>query len=627
MAKVICPSCGGENNVTKKNGQECVYCGTHLSAPQKASPKAKDTSEELPISQQIIMIDSSLSSKEAIEKDLKAWLVNADNIPTDIFDHLSIEEVKWYYLPMIRFSGDVETSWSCNQIIEKKREIAEKPVRDRNGNIVRWEKEFEYYNEYIPKSGNGRGYIDMLVPCGKTQGLPDELKSCYTAIDYGRLKKGRTEDYSSKIRTIPSNAEVNNQFLDFHDDKILTPVAEQTRYIAQKCSFGSFDPAERCDEHLTFDQKLKYPTGCLYFVPFVYVAYSYKGDSFEWCFMQAPNVRLEASIIPEMNDGENPMLEMQEEFERQRKQISKRDLISFVITFFIPPLFGALFYFLYTHSRTEIAKRRLNEQKGLVSLLFKLKRQENLRKHGYDAELKHDNEYYNAHTDENEAADEDYVDGRLPSSVKGIQAYFAQTERHRKKALKRIRGYWFWFIGIIIIIASAIVGYNIYQNHVQKKAWEEEQAILENEMAHIRQEWQNRFQKEFVGKELFGTDVNSHPTRRIQIKFIDGSTLQYSIAEEDWLNLDYRNPSSRYKTISTKTVPYTIEVSRHRNSNYGYGEEFDISVKLEFDNYIANDLLGESLYHRNDDFANEFKIIDKSKGDDILNFGYTVSRK
>lgn len=629
MATIICPSCGGENNVTKKSGQECAYCGTHLSAPQKTTPKAKakEISEELPLSQQIILIDSSLSSKEEVEKALRAWLVNVDNIPLDIFDHLTIEEVKWYYLPMLRFSGNIETEWSCNQIIEKKREIAEKPVRDRNGNIIRWEKEFEYYNEYIPKSGRGRGPLDMLVPCGITTGLPDELNSCYVSIDYSRLKHDRLEDYSNKTKPVPSNAAVCTQFLDFGDDKVLSPVAETGRYIAQACSFGSLLSTERCDEHLSFSQNFHYPTGCLYFVPFVYVVYSYRGDSFEWCFMQDPKVRLEASIIPEMDEGENPMLTMQEEFRKEQKEISKRDLISVVVSFFIPPMFGALFYFLYTHSRTEIAKRRLNEQQGLVSLLFKLKRQENLRKHGYDAELKHDNEYYNFHIDENKAADEDYIRGGLPTTVEGIQSYFAQTELLRKKALKRIRGYWFWFIGIILIIASSIIGYSMYGNYVQEKAWEEEQAILEEEMASIRQEWQNKFQEEFVGKEMLGTDITSHPTRQIQIKFIDDSTLQYSIAEEDWLNMDFSNPSSRYKTISTKTVPYTIEVSRHRNDNYGYGDEFDVSVKLEFDNYVANDLLGESLYHRNDDFANEFNLKDKYKKDSVLDFGFTVKRK
>lgn len=30
MAKIICPNCGGENNVTKTSGQECQYCGSSL---------------------------------------------------------------------------------------------------------------------------------------------------------------------------------------------------------------------------------------------------------------------------------------------------------------------------------------------------------------------------------------------------------------------------------------------------------------------------------------------------------------------------------------------------------------------------------------------------------------------
>lgn len=43
MATVICPNCGGENNVTKRGGQECAYCGTmlHLSAPKKTKKQDK----------------------------------------------------------------------------------------------------------------------------------------------------------------------------------------------------------------------------------------------------------------------------------------------------------------------------------------------------------------------------------------------------------------------------------------------------------------------------------------------------------------------------------------------------------------------------------------------------------
>ena len=599
MATVICPSCGGENNVTKKRGQECAYCGTHLSAPQSSQlkHKEKNSSKGLPVSEEIMFIDRRYSSESGIEEELKKWLVNADNIPLDIFDHLTIEEGKWYYLPMLRFSGNIETEWSCNQIIEKKREVAEKPVRDRNGNIVRWEKEFEYYNEYIPKSGRGRGSLDMLVPCGITTGLPDELKSCYVSIDYRRLKHGRLEDYSNKTSPVPSNAAVCTQFLDFNDDKVLSPVAETERYIAQTCSYGSLLSSERCDEHLTFNQNLHYPTGCLYFVPFVYVVYSYKGDSFEWCFMQDPKVRLESSIHPEMEEGENPMLTMQEEFKKERKQISKRDLISLVVSFFIPPMFGAFFYFLYTHSRTEIAKRRLNEQQGLVSLLFKLKRQENLRKHGYDADLEHNNEIYNTHTDENEAADEDYIDGQLPSTVEGIQSYFAQTERFRKKALKRIRGYWFWFIGIILIIAGAIIGYHMYGNYVQEKALEEIRTLQEEQREQERQrqleiereqkaeeerinrekeakikdkeqEIRRAFETEYVGNNFqsTGSYFNGDQYEFWRVTFLDSQTIRF---EKQIADAYYNLKAWDWVEVSTSSYDLEFDIKENKWANGG----------------------------------------------------------
>ena len=122
MANVICPNCGAENKITKHNEQECEYCGTLLNLPkkttqkkitQKNTDKVKTTSSNEAM---IIDISPEHQSKEYLESALKKILIEQDNVPFDIFEHLNIVSTQWVYLPMRRYTGNVTSNWSYLEV-------------------------------------------------------------------------------------------------------------------------------------------------------------------------------------------------------------------------------------------------------------------------------------------------------------------------------------------------------------------------------------------------------------------------------------------------------------------------------------------------------------------------------
>ena len=620
MATVICPNCGGENNVTKRGGQECEYCGTMLQYPQakKKTEKKKTNSNDdiFPHGEFIIELSDEYSTEEKVSDALRTFLLNSDNVPLDIFDHLTVKQVNWFYLPMIRYSGRVETEWSCNQVIEKEREIGERPIRDRNGNIIRYETEYETYYDYIPKSGRGNGSFDVLIPCGKGVKLSQGIEECYGRISFSRISSRSKKEWPCK-EVVPVNAKVNTDFVDLNDNKseIIGEVARVVKDVAAGCSFGNF--GRITDEDMTYRHNLNLNTGLLYFVPFVQVIYSYKGDTHEWVFMQSPSIRTAEPTIPEMDENENPLIELQNQFEKQRKRISKKELWSYVISFFIPPLLGFFFFDMFTDNICKKAKRRLNTQFDLATLLFSLKRSKGLPKHGKKAEISKEGieDLFDEEAGYYDGVEDAllYDGGEKPTTIEGIEAYFAETEIIYRKAIKRINGYWWRFLAIILLLGGAISGYLYYDNWQKEKMWEEEYQLQEEqrqqeeakqleietakraEVEQIQREAQQRLQQkqseirhafynQFVGKTLQSSGwANSYSGDNTiyefwRITFIDKNDLRFEIQKAE---AGYQLKDDNWQTMAT--APYSLEFDLEENKYSS--DEFIGKCKLISDGY------------------------------------------
>lgn len=592
MATVICPNCGGENNVTKRGSQECAYCGTMLQYPQAKRKQTKKSEESnndaFPQAEYIIEIATRYSSDNQVMDELRKFLLNSDNVPLDVFDNLEIREIKWLYLPMIRYSGHVETEWSCNQVIEKKREVGQRPVRDRNGKIKYYETEYETYYDYIPKSGKGYGNFDTLIPCGKGKHLSKGLELCYGRIDFSKISSGNQTEWPCK-QFMPDGAIVDTDYIDLNDNKsgIIGAVERVVKSVATDCSYGNFDRTS--DPHLSYRWDFNRNTGIVYYIPFVQVLYSYRGTNHEWVFMQSPSIRTAEPTIPEMDESANPLIEMQNKFENQRKRISRKELWSYVISFFLPPWLGLVFFMMFTDKICKQAKRRLNTQLDLATLLFRLKRTKGLSKQGKKAEISNEGieDLY-----DDEAGDYDgeedtllYDGGVKPSTIEGIEAYFAETEVIYRKAIKRINGYWWRFIAIVLLLGGSIGGYFYYDNWQKEKMWEEEYAIREAENKKLAEEVTKKFKAEMIGTTYEGAYLGSF----MQIKILENSRLQYKLGEEtsEW-DENYRH---KIRWGNPKTISYKLDIGLGKDDYWNETKEFCF---LEFDGYKTSNLVNEN---------------------------------
>lgn len=598
MATVICPNCGGENDVTKREGQECAYCGTllHLPTPKEPTKKRGNNNiKQLSEAKYIIPIASQYSTREDIKRALCAYLVMQDDVPTDIADHLEIKSIEWLYLPMWRYNGTISTEWSCDEIVYRKRKVGEEPKYDSKGNFLRMETVYETYEDYLPKSGHGHTSFDILAPAIKK--IKEKLP--YRNIDFNivsgvkQMKEGAT--------LIPACASIRKATNEADSEAVLIDVAIELKHKAEKCSYGGFIPRsshvsqflkdgrECTHEHLSFTYQFNEngTVGELYYVPLVYVIYSYKGETYEWGFMlTTDNIGSYDTPISTDDSIDEDIDNQKEEHSRLSVKWNVFLFLSGVFTFLV----GMLIFLVRNISLYERIGKRYRYQESLVSLLGIYKRRENLIKHGAD---KKTIAVINAQIQEEYDDEEDEgEDDRTPKSIAEIHEYFAETEILRQKLLKRMKRFWVWYISLIIIVGGSILGYNYYSNkiaeeqinHESQRQEEEHNALKVRVEGEIREQFLSRFQN----KTYEGAEENSILDGQIiKIKVLDNNRLEYQLGSKSYNGLD-----SSISWSSPKIIPYTldIDITNHTEDRYC------VSAIFRFGEYESSDLLNGDVY-------------------------------
>lgn len=634
MATVICPNCGGENNITNRDGQECAYCGTmlYLPTPKKDNPQnkgdqsAKDN-KKLSNTKFIVPIATNYSTEKKVENALNAYLVMQNDVPGDIFDHFEIKTLKWIYLPMWRYNGYISTEWSCDAVVYRKRKIGDEPKYDSKGNLLRIEAIYETYEDYLPKSGHGNTTFDMLIPA--IEKIKEKLP--YRTTNFNKINGDNVKPMKEGMSLVPACASIREASSEIDSKAVLTDLAIGIKGRAEECSYGNLIPRstsyylpsflreghECVNEHLNFKYRLNEnnTVGELYYIPFVYVVYSYKGDTYEWGFMLNPDHAGVYGTPASVDSTNDENIEVQKKNADQMR--AKWD--SFLMASgLLSVLIGLLIFLARNFTLYERIGKRYSRQESMTTLLGIYKRRENLIKHGADKETiaEINSQIQRKYGGGNNDCEED--DDKKPKNIAEVQQYFEETEDLKQELLKRMRRFWVWYISLIVIVGGSIWGYVQFDKWRALKIWEEESAIIDAETKRIEQKWHDKFQQEFVGKEMSGETLELYK-KQMHIKFIDASYLKYSIAKEDHSYYDIDDPS-RFKTILSKTVPYAIKVTRHSSDNFynnGNQEEYYTSVRIEFDGYVSNDLLGE-IAHSNDNFADEFVVAEPSKIDNLL---------
>ncbi len=606
MATVICPNCGGENDVTKRGGQECAYCGTMLHLPNKPSNPTRKSGikKELSDAQFIIPIATKYAHRDEVVKALEAYLVKCDDVPEDInFDNIEVKTIKWLYLPMWRFNGDLSTEWSCDQVIYKKRKVGERPIFDSRGNFERTEVEYETYEDYLPKSGHSHSAFDILVPAIKQ--IKEKLP--YYSLDFNEVDESCSLSLKEGTTLSPRSASMRKFTLKADSEPVLTEVASNLRSKAEKCSFGGLFPrssrmpnsiieGRQCiNEHCNFTYKLSEDetVGQLYYIPFVYVEYTYMGASYNWGFEISPK-RVGCYDYPkEIN---NKIVNAEECQEEELKKFRTKWNIFLFLSGVFSVMVGMLVFLVRNYSLYERVEKRLKNQLYMGSLRSKYKRRDSLIKRGIDSNTIAD---INTEMGEEYGYDDyDSDDDKTPKSIIEIDTFFAETEVLKCKLLKRMKLFWVWYISLIVITAIGILGFNYWDKIQEEKMWAEEQAEEEARQQRIQDEVTTIFNTNMIGNSYEGYDLSSFHSHHIKIKILDNKKLQYQIGL-DGDEMDFS--TYKYKTNwgKPKVVSYLLDV-RSKNECY-----------LEFDGYKTSNLLTE---YGDGEFIKEFTVpVEKDK--------------
>lgn len=631
MATVICPNCGGENNITNKDSQECVYCGTmlHLPTPKESKTKRDVTnkkSKELSEAKFIVPIMLQYSSKEGVAKALKTYLTVQDSVPADIFDYLEIKTVKWIYLPMWRYNGNITTEWSCDKVVYRKRKVEERPVHDSKGNFVKMESIYETYEDYLPKSGHGHTVFDILVPAIKN--IKEELP--YHSIDFNTINGCNVKQMKDGMSLIPACASIREVTNDVDSDSVLTDVAGEINDRATECSYDNLIPRstsylphslkegrECVNEHLSFKYQFNEngTVGELYYIPFVYVVYSYKGDTYEWGFM-LNHVDIDIYDTPiDFDESTDESISNQKE---KTNQICVEWnwflFLSGVLSFLV----GMIIFLVRNISLYERIGKRYRYQESMFSLLGIYKRRENLVKHGADkktiAEINAQiQEEYGDEGDEDE-------DEKTPKSIAEIQQYFAKTEVLKQKLLKRMRRFWLWYISLIIIVGGSILGYVLYDNWQSEKRQKEEIAAIEIEKRRLCDIITQKFNAEFIGNKYEGSTLSSFHKGWMKIKFLTKSKLQYQIGIGSGEYNFSNGFEEKIKWQQPKMVEYKLTVE---SVSQKYGNEATATCSIVFDGYTSKNIIQE---YGNNEFLNEIIILPRD-GATLTNEDYHLKKK
>lgn len=604
MATVICPNCGGENNVTNRDGQECAYCGTmlYLPTPKKDKPQnngreSDNDNKNLSDAKFIVPIASEFSTEKEVRNALNAYLVKQDDVPDDIFDHLEIQTVKWIYLPMWRYNGSITTEWSCDEVVYRKRKVGEEPKYDSKGNLHRIEAVYETYEDYLPKSGHGQTSFDILVPAFKT--IKEKLP--YRSIDFNTINGSNAKKMKEGGTLVPASASIRKVTVEIDSETVLANMMREVNRKAEKCSYGDFIPRSsglphsvimgRECVHEEFNVKYKLnengTIGELYYLPFVYVVYSYKGDTYKWGFMLNPN---HAGVYdtPASEDNTNDEdIDFQKEKSNQvRAKWNTFLFLSGVLSFLV----GMIIFLVRNISLYERIGKRYLYQESMFSLLGIYKRRENLIKHGADKKTisEIDAQIQEEYDDEEDEGEDD----RTPKSIAEIHEYFAETEVLKQKLLKRMKRFWVWYISLIVIAGGSILGYSYYSNkRVEEQINQESQRQEEEHNAlkvRVEGEIREQFLSRFQNKTYEGAEENSILDGQIiKIKVLDNNRLEYQLGSKSYNGLD-----SSISWSSPKIIPYTldIDITNHTEDRYC------VSAIFRFGEFESSDLLNGDVY-------------------------------
>lgn len=327
----------------------------------------------------IIPISEKYVKKENVIKVLEAYLLK-EGTPQDIVDHIEINSVNWFYLPMWRFMGDLSTDWSCTQIVNTQ-QLTDRPNIDSFGNI-RVERKFETCEHYIPNSGYGHTNFDILVPATENWEIEEDLP--YSVMDFDEESCSKEMILEDITQLNPPSASLREYTLEANSQSVLIDLKCELEHKAEKCSFNNL---KYLNGKFTFTYNIYNES--LYYIPFISVTYSYKTAIYDWGFAINPSIK-HPYVIPKADDNLSEIVALDDiaGIEKEIKKLKYVYNLNAVISCFFPYLLIGHFVFTgLTEQLVERIESRLERQKSMIDLRTKWVQRENLIKRGADSNI------------------------------------------------------------------------------------------------------------------------------------------------------------------------------------------------------------------------------------------------
>lgn len=256
---IICPNCGAEITAMGTLMSECPYCGGIVANEQRKNDKR--TERFTP--KRIIPF---LLNKDGARQAFLNSLVERD-FPVDIFDNLSIKDIHKVYVPMYRYNGTINVSWSGTVVYERRRTIGDK---------------IEYYEEYHPISGNANSNFNILCLAIDENRLPKEVQKLTGAIEYDSKYSKSSVLYDKWALNEEENVDAQIIWPEKDEANIWDENESINEYIDRRAYLAARSQAPFNTRDFSFTCNSSASHGELILFPIWIVYYSYKDEDF--CF-------------------------------------------------------------------------------------------------------------------------------------------------------------------------------------------------------------------------------------------------------------------------------------------------------------------------------------------------------
>ena len=249
--QIECPNCGATLQASQLAEIECPYCGSKFTNPLNEEKNATVIESIIPFSM----------SGDDFKERLYENFIDKTQVPQDIFEHLEIQWIGQYYLPMYLFTGEYHADWSCTVVYRQK---------DKQGNE---------YEDCRPASGVATGHFAKLaLACNS---LPEKMTSFIEVIDQTSEIHSATTDYMPSYLVGEDGSTIEVASIDISDKDAWNGLHPSIKEDAENAAYSQMRMGSATRDN-RISVNFKGDLRDLLLFPIWYGEYTYQGEEYHF---------------------------------------------------------------------------------------------------------------------------------------------------------------------------------------------------------------------------------------------------------------------------------------------------------------------------------------------------------